>query len=106
MVEAGRVKLDEFHIGNTGSGAPCHGDAVSGRDIRIAGVQIDLAGAPSCDGDVSGPEGFHSLGQAIQDISAKHTLLGSANFLAGDQIDGIVIFEQMDARMFSGSSFQ
>ena len=45
VVKAGRVELDEFHVGHPAAGAPGHGDAVAGRRIGIGGVEIDLAGA-------------------------------------------------------------
>ena len=45
MIEAGRVKLDEFHVGNATTGTPGHGDPVAGGGVRIGRVQIDLAGA-------------------------------------------------------------
>src|SRR5438094_98492 len=39
------MKLEELHVADRGSGAIGHGNAVSGRDLRICSVAIDLAGA-------------------------------------------------------------
>ncbi len=45
VIQAGRVELVEFHIGDAATGAPGHGDAIAGSAVRVAGVQIHLAGA-------------------------------------------------------------
>ena len=45
VVQAGRVELHELHVGHAAAGAPGHGDAVAGGGVRVAGVEIDLAGA-------------------------------------------------------------
>ena len=43
MVEAGGVKLNKFHVANSESGTPCHGDPISGGDVGVGGVGIDFA---------------------------------------------------------------
>ena len=43
--EGGGVELHEFHVGDGGPGPVGHGDAVAGGHVRVAGVQVDLAGA-------------------------------------------------------------
>ena len=40
------MKLDKFHIGDTASGAPGHRNAVSGRAVRIAGIEVNFARTP------------------------------------------------------------
>ena len=45
VVQAGGVELVELHVGDPAAGAPGHGDAVAGGAVRVAGVQVDLAGA-------------------------------------------------------------
>ena len=57
VVQAGRVELDELHVGHPASGAPAHGDAVAGRDVGIGGVEIDLAGAAGGQHGMAGAEG-------------------------------------------------
>ena len=45
MIEAGGMELDELHVGDRRAGALGHGHAVAGGDVRIGGVEIDLAAA-------------------------------------------------------------
>ena len=47
VVKAGRVKLIEFHVGHPTAGTPGHGNTVASGAVRIAGVQVDLAGPAS-----------------------------------------------------------
>ena len=54
VVQAGGVKLDEFHVGDPATGAPAHGDAVARRDVGIGGVEINLACAARGQRDMSG----------------------------------------------------
>lgn len=49
--EAGGVELDEFHVGDGGAGAPCHGDAVSGGAIWVGGIEVDFAAATCGEND-------------------------------------------------------
>ena len=46
VIEAGGVELDEFHVADPGPGPVGHGDAVARGDVRVAGVEIDLAHPP------------------------------------------------------------
>ena len=39
------MELVELHVGNLGSGAPSHGDAVAGRNCRIRRIAVDLSRA-------------------------------------------------------------
>ena len=43
VVQAGGVKLDEFHICHAAAGAPSGSNAVTRRRIRVGRVQIDFA---------------------------------------------------------------
>ena len=45
MEQAGRVELDELHVGDGHARAVGHGHAVAGGDVGIGGVEIDLAAA-------------------------------------------------------------
>ena len=45
------MKLVELHIGDPTTGAPGHSDAVAGGAVRVAGVEINLAGASRCQDD-------------------------------------------------------
>ena len=58
VVQAGRVELDELHVGDPAAGAPGHGDAVAGRGVGIGRVQVDLAGAAGGQHGVAGARRF------------------------------------------------
>lgn len=58
MVEAGGVELDKFHVGDGHACAVGHGDAVTGSDVWVGGIEVDFSAAASGqDGDSSG-KGF------------------------------------------------
>jgi hypothetical protein len=57
VVQAGRVELDEFHIGDAAAGAPGHRDTVAGGGVGVGRVQVDLAGAAGGQHGVVGGEG-------------------------------------------------
>ncbi len=62
VVQTGGVKLDEFHVGNVGPGPVGDGHPVAGGDIRVAGIEIDLAGATGGQQDDGGNEGVDLTG--------------------------------------------
>ncbi len=98
--QAGRVKLDELHVGNAAPGPPGHGNAVAGGGVRIAGVEIDLRGAPARQRHVAGTEGVDTIfGEVVCVQTQAAIATGQAELGRGDQIDGDVIFQQRDARM-------
>lgn len=74
------MKLIKFHITDSTSCPPGHGNAVSSGSINIAGVEISFAGttgSESC--------GFTSYGQSlfviqIQKISTNTLMLSQAGF--------------------------
>jgi len=57
MVEAGGMKLDEFHVSYPATGAPAHGNAITGRGVRIGRVEVNLAGATGCHDDMACRDG-------------------------------------------------
>ena len=99
MKKAGRMKLDEFHVGDNRAGAPCHRDAIAGRDRRVGRVEINLAATPGGEDQPVGADGFHHAGNFIEHINSEAMILGGkAKFGRGDQIDRHVIFEQLNVR--------
>src|ERR1700720_101954 len=45
MKKTGWMELNEFHVGDCRSRSPCHRNAVARGDVRVGGVQINLATA-------------------------------------------------------------
>src|SRR5690606_3157420 len=76
VVETGRVKLVELHVGDPAAAAPSHGDTVTGGAIRIAGVEIDLAGAARCQYHEARSKQLHMAGGPVQYIGADTTIAG------------------------------
>ncbi len=103
VIEAGGVELDEFHVADPGPGPVGHGDAVAGGDVRVAGIEIDLAHpAGGQEGD-GGRKGVHLAGQGVEDVGPQTGLLGVGHHrapahqaLAGDEVHAHVVFEDPD----------
>ena len=96
MVQAGRVKLHEFHIGDPGARPVGHRDPVSGGDVGIGRDEVHLAGPAGRQDDEFCPEGVDFIVENIQDVSPE-ALIGLRFFSAGkvgfqDQVDGDVVF--------------
>ena len=69
------MELVKFHICNPAAGPPGHGYTITGRRIRITGIQVNLASATTGE-DYSG--GLEYLGMvfiAIEYIGAITTVL-------------------------------
>jgi hypothetical protein len=94
------MELDEFEVGNGRAGPVGHGHAVAGGDVGIGGVEIDLAAAAGGQKHQAGGEGFHLAGLLVKDISAQAPdgagIEQLAHFLGGDQINGDVVFKNLD----------
>jgi len=88
------VELSEFHIGHSAASAPGHGDAVSGGDVGVGSVQVDLAGAAGGQHHAAGMEDVDVAAVAIQHVSPQHPLRLLVQFFGGDQIDGQMMLEQ------------
>ncbi len=93
VIQAGRVELDELHVGHPAAGAPGHGDAVAGRGVRVGGVEVDLAGAAGGEHGVAGGEGLDLARALVQRVDAEELPLLAAGAPAGDEIDGDVLLE-------------
>jgi hypothetical protein len=99
MVEAGRVELDELHVGHAATGAPCDRHAVAGGRIGVGGVEIHLAGAAGSHCRVAGAQRQHAVAGDVQHIGAKAAVARQAEFGRGDQVDRNVPFEDGDVGM-------
>jgi len=94
--QTGGVELDELHVGHPAAGAPGHGDTVSGRDVRVAGVEVDLAGSAGCQNCRTGHEGLYLSAVAIENIGPTAAVVSRCRAASGDQIHHVVVFEQLD----------
>jgi hypothetical protein len=75
VIKAGRVKLNKFHICNF---CPCpvsHGHTVTGGHIRVASVNVNLAGTACTKESVSCQEGQDTISFDIQNVGAPTPFL-------------------------------
>ena len=97
MVEAGGMKLDEFHVGHPCPGTIGHGHAVAGGNVRIGCIEIDLAAAARGQEDDRRGERFHPPAAFFEHVNALAPIDPLfSQFLGGDQIDGKVILKDLD----------
>ena len=89
MVQNGRVKLNELHVGDFGSGTVCHGDTRTAGDIGIAGVQINFARTAAGQRCGVTEEGQDLAGAGIQRVEADTTVRpGYFEPFGRDKVDG------------------
>ncbi len=86
VIQAGGMKLDEFHVGDGRPGPVGHGHAVAGRDVRIGRVKIYLAAAARGQHDTARGEGFDHAAVLVQHVGAQAAIerrsLPSGSFCA------------------------
>src|ERR1700753_3003033 len=100
MIKTGGMELNEFHVGDLRAGAIGHGDAVTGGDVGIGGVEIDLAAAAGGKEDGAGGEGLNFAGGFIQHIRADTAVgAGLGELLAGDEVNGAMVLKNLDVRL-------
>ena len=96
------MELDELHVGDATTRPPGHGDAVAGGDVRIAGVQIDFAGAAAGEHRGAGAVCPHMSAFAVEHVGAQASVVVQTLLGAGDEIYGQMRFQHVDARMGPG----
>ena len=82
MKQAGRMKLDELHVGDRRAGAPGHGHAVAGRDVRIGRVEINFPATAGREHDPIRANRFDLASFFIENINAEATVLRRETELA------------------------
>ena len=102
MVQAGRVKLVEFHIGDTTAGTPGHGNTITTGGIRVTGIQVHLAGTAGGEHHVAGHKSLYRLLVTIQHIGTDTAIVCQAELGAGNQVNGDVVFQQRDVGACAG----
>ena len=97
MVEAGGMELDEFHVGDLGSGPPGHGHPVPGGDVGVGGVEVDLAAAPGGQRHLPGGEGARPAAAGVERVHAQAAVgTVAAQGACGDQVDRQVVLVDVD----------
>ena len=98
VVQAGRMELHEFHVSDPAAGAPGHGDAVAGRAIRVAGVQVHFAGAAGREHHRAGADRLDPPVAGLEHVG-PHTAALTINAACGDEVDGVAVWQQFDIRV-------
>ena len=107
MEEAGGMELDEFHVGDGHAGAPSHGHAVAGGDFRVGGVLVNAPTAAGGEDDSIGAESFDVSGILIERVESEAPVfLSVAEFAGGDEVDGVIAFEENDVFFGAGGGEQ
>ena len=97
--QTGGVELVELHVRNAATRSPRHGDAVAGGAVRVAGVEVHLAGTAGGEHHERRFDHLHGVGPAIVDVSAHHPVRCAAQLARGDQIDGHAAGSHFDVRV-------
>src|SRR5258707_8123206 len=101
------MELDEFHVSHGCAGPVGHSYAVARGDVRVGRVKIDFAATARGEQCDRGGKRLDLPGSVIKDVNAQAArIAGMAEFLAGDQIDRKVIFEDLDVWPFSNGGQQ
>ena len=102
MVEQGRVELEKFHVRDGCERPVCHCDPGAAGHVGIAGAQVDFPAAAGGDRGGERTEGFDLSGPDVQHICAYADVVfqSFAHAALGDQVDGDMVFENMDPGIF------
>ena len=101
MVQAGRVKLHEFHVDHTATRTPCHRNAITRIAVGIGRNFINLTRAACGNHGELGFDGFDFARVDILQIHAVATrvfafLLNRAGVFVGNQIHRNVVLKHLD----------
>jgi hypothetical protein len=88
------MKLNKLHVRNRRARAISHRNPIAGRDIRIRRIKINFAAPAGGQKRDWGRECLHPASRLVQNVNPEAPVFaGMAEFRAGDQIDGEMIFE-------------
>ena len=79
MKQTGRMKLNELHVRDDRAGAPGHGHAVPGRDIRVGRVKINFPATAGGKHDSIGADRFDLARFFIEHVSAEAAIFRRRN---------------------------
>ncbi len=94
--QAGGVELVELQVRHPAAGAPRHGDAVPGADVRVGGVLVHFGGATGGQRHETGADHLDLLGVAVPDIGAQYPVARQTQLAGGDEIDRVEALHQLD----------
>jgi len=96
------MELNKFHVRDGRAGAPSHRHPVSGRDVGVRRVEVDLPASTRGQDHSIAPDGLDISGGFMEDVNTDHAILGRIAELASrDQINTHVIIENLDIGFFS-----
>src|SRR5690606_8452963 len=95
VVEASRVELVEFHVGDPTAGPPGHGDAIAGGAVWITGIKVDFAGAAGSQHHKPGTEELDVAGVPVQHISTDTSVAGQKQLAMGDLVNPNAVFQNI-----------
>ena len=82
------MELDELHVRDRRARAVSDRDAVAGRDVGIAGVQVDLAGAAGCETGGAGAQRQATARLLVERVGAPASRRpGQAELGAHQEVD-------------------
>ena len=94
------MELVELHVRDLGERAVAHGDARAAGDVRVAGVEVDLAAAARGERGGEGCDRDDGVLTAVQRIRADAAVLAHPAHVPGaDEVDRHVVFEHVDVRV-------
>ena len=104
VVETSGMELNEFHIGNGRAGPPTHGESVAGRRIRIGGIEVGFSATTGGENNARRGDGLDFVGLDFENVGPEDAVVGHrAKLAGGDEINGVVVFENGDVCSFAGS---
>ena len=90
------MKLHELHVGHPATGAPGHGDAIPSGDVRVTGIEVDLAGPAGGNDHEAGEQGLDLAAGLVEDIGPQTAVELEAQLARAKQINGDVALEELD----------
>jgi hypothetical protein len=93
VIQAGRVKLHELEVADRGADPVGHGDAVAGRDPRVAGVAVDPACAAGGEDGEGGDEGLDVVVAVVEGVDAEAAAAAVDLGPAEEVDDGVVLVD-------------
>jgi hypothetical protein len=91
------VELHELHVGERGAGPIRDRHAVAGRDVGVAGVEVDLPGSAGGEQRDAGLEADHRATARVEHVGAQRAIRPrQARPPTGEQVHPAVVLEQAD----------
>ena len=107
MEQGGGMELIKLQIRHAAAGAPGHGDTVSGRDIRVRRVLVNLRGSACRQHNGFCLAGFHLLFIPVPHPCADNAArAGQANLVGNNQVDGVAALQHLNIGMAEGFADQ